>query len=495
LLWLGFAIVEPARAQTPTSEARNSLIFVPGLLGSRLCRPNSATPAEPDVVWGTLSALPRFPTIRVAADGAKDGIKPCGLVREIVYLGFFRLELYSPILAHLERLGYREGRDLFIFDYDWRRSVFDNGEALARFVNEKTGNTARVDILAHSMGGLIARVYTAKFGGAARVGKLVSAGTPFLGSVKVYETVEKGWGALNVVMGGLPAFRRTILSFPSVYELMPRYAGCCGTAAEAPVFSWVSGEKWRALGWDGVETAAMPNLTAIAVRVRELETIIATALPQGVEDVALVGIDQRTPHRATFEVAGGTTIVRVQTTWAGDGTVVRESASIPRAALHPTRFAEHERILNDPQVQDFLGVALTRGVAAAVRTVPVAPRANMPIAGGGVAELVGIVIEPREPIYRAGAKAKLYVHVRLGTKQAVAMEAIKVTARLPDGRELPVLLKADKAASDPTNPFEQSFAGEFETGSQAGTALLKGVIAVDSTRPRVIERPVAIVGR
>ena len=132
-------------------------------------------------------------------------VRPCGLVREIVYMGLFSQEVYAPVLAHLHRLGYREGHDLFAFDHDWRRSVFENAELLAAFVREKVPDeTRRVDILGHSMGGLIARVYAIKFGGSARLGRLMSAGTPFRGSVKVFETIEQGWGLVNPLMGGLP---------------------------------------------------------------------------------------------------------------------------------------------------------------------------------------------------------------------------------------------------------------------------------------------------
>ena len=89
---------------------------------------------------------------------ANDPIKPCGIVREIVFLGLYTQDVYAPVIRHLEQTGYRENRDLFVFDYDWRRSVFDNAEALDAFVREKVPD-GKVDILAHSMGALVARVY------------------------------------------------------------------------------------------------------------------------------------------------------------------------------------------------------------------------------------------------------------------------------------------------------------------------------------------------
>lgn len=266
----------------------------------RLCRPNPSNAAEPIVAWGTLGALPSLHKLRLPPEG-DDDLRPCGLVREVVFFGLYSQEVYRPIIAHLERLGYRENRDLLIFDYDWRRSVFDNAEALAAFVREKVGSDKRFDILAHSMGGLIARVYAVKLGGGERIARLFSAGTPFLGSVKFYESVENGWGALNVVMGGIGAFRRTMLSFPSIFELSPRYAVCCDGVAAGAISSLPQDiDAWRALGWDGVDPHAMPDLSAAFARIDELQRIVDTPLPTGVEDVLLIGVDQRTPHRVAL---------------------------------------------------------------------------------------------------------------------------------------------------------------------------------------------------
>ncbi len=483
------AVVAPeARAQAPTVEPKRPLIFVPGLLGSRLCRDNPANPSQPVLVWGTLGALSHFPTIRFAAT---DGIKPCGLVREIVYLGLFTQDVYAPALAHLGWIGYREGKDLFVFDYDWRRSVFNNADKLDDFIRAKAG-TQRVDILAHSMGGLVARVYASKTRGT-QIARLFSAGTPFYGSVKVYETIEKGWGAVNLLMGGLPAFRRTMLSFPSIYELMPRYAACCEGTASASAFVPTSGQGWSALGWEGVEAAAMPDLAATFARVRALAAIVENPLPPGVEDVLLIGVDQRTPQHAAIVQGRGAARLHVQTSWAGDGTVVRESAAIPKAAFHPTSFADHERLLHDPQIQDFLRVALDAGVAEAMRVVPVRPRGNIRAADGRSTELVGIVVLPDEPAYRAGDRARVHVHVRLGEQRMLSADAIRLRTHMPDGREEPVALRPDPAASDPDNPFEQSFTGQFSAGARAGTGLLIATVRLDGAQPRVIERPVAIL--
>jgi pimeloyl-ACP methyl ester carboxylesterase len=495
LIAMTISPISAAVAQSQTAETRRPLIFVPGFLGSRLCRPKADNPVESVVVWGTLRALSQFPMIRLSSSKAEaaDDIKPCGLVREIVYLGLFTQEVYGPVIAHLRLLGYREGRDLFIFDYDWRRSVFENAELLGAFVRERVPNASqRVDILAHSMGGLISRVYAVKFDGSTRIARLFSAGTPFLGSVKVFETMEKGWGAINHLMGGLTAVRQTMLSFPSLYELMPRYEACCD-GNQGNIFVPAEIESWRSLAWDGVDPSALPDLAVTFARVRELQSIISSALPPDLDDVLIIGVDQRTSQKVVFERSGARTSVHTQTTWAGDGTVVRESSVLAGRTLHPTSFAEHQKILHDPQVREFVSVALTRDVTEAIRTVKVRPRSTIRVADGSRTELVGVAVLTDQPIYRVGDKGQARVHFRLGNRQALLAQLIQLNFITPDGRQTRIPLRPDATASDPTNPFEQTFVGEFVTGERSGIGVLTAAVTVDAVRPRIVQRSVPIV--
>lgn len=469
------------------------MILVPGLLGSRLCRPDPAKPGETQVVWGTLASLPQFPTIRIRHDqDGKDDIVPCGIVSEVVYLGVYSQNVYAPIISHLRQIGYRTDRDLFFFAYDWRRSVFDNAVALDRFVREKVPD-GKVDIVAHSLGALVARVYVMEQGGSERVARLFSAGAPFQGSVKVFQTVQKGWGPLNPVMGGLDGFRRTILSFPSVFELMPRYAQCCDGAGTA--FEPARAEVWKTLRWEGVEPDKMPDLARTFERIRRLEKIVSGPMPDQVEDVLLIGVDQRTPLRAAFNGNGNSFALKVQTTWTGDGTVIRDSASLERAPLYPTSFADHKGILNDRHIQHFLTVALSKGVREAVASVPVHPRGKIRMADGNMTELVGVMVEPDEPMYQTGDICKVRVHLRLGDMARIDPKSIRLSRVMPDGSEAAIRLEPDPAASDPSNPFEQSFVGVFEAGLKPGKGMLKAVLAVEGDVPRIVEYPVPVMQR
>ncbi len=495
LLWTqGFAQAQKQPKADQGAKIQRPLILVPGLLGSRLCRPDPADPAKTQVVWGTVSALAQFPTIQLSHEaGASDPIKPCGIVREIVFLGLYTQDVYAPIIRHLEKTGYREDRNLFVFSYDWRRSIFENAGALERFIREKVPD-GKVDIVAHSMGALVARTYIVHGRGSEKVARLFSAGAPFQGSVKVFQTVERGWGPLNVAMGGLDGFRRTMLSFPSIFELMPRYKQCCDEDGQT-AFNPANIENWKGLHWEGVDPKTMPDLAETFARIRALEQIASTPMPSGVEDILLVGVDQRTPQRAAFRAASGTSVLRVQNTWAGDGTVLRDSAVIDSVPLHPTSFADHQRILHDPDIQNFLRVALIKGVDQALVSVPVRERGKMRMADGSVTELVGVAVEPDEPIYRTGDICKVRVHLRLGDRAKVDMATIKLTRRMPDGRDVTIALSPDPASSDPSNPFEQSFVGQFDAGVKPGNGMLKATVEIAGGKPRVVEHPVPVIAR
>jgi hypothetical protein len=60
---------------------------------------------------------------------------------------------------------------------------------------------------------------------------------------------------------------------------------------------------------------------------------------------------------------------------------------------------------------------------------------------------------------------------------------------------MPIPLRPDATASDPTNPFEQTFVGEFETGTHSGVGMLTAaVLTADTVRPRIVECSMPIVG-
>jgi pimeloyl-ACP methyl ester carboxylesterase len=465
------------------------LVFIPGLLGSKLCR--DAEGAE-TVVWGTIGAFRHLVSLRLDVEpDAAGGVRPCGLVREVSILGPLRQEFYGPIIDRLGEAGYQEGRDLFIFDYDWRQSVFDNAARLGAFVEAELPADARFDILSHSMGGLVGRVYLLEEGGAPRVQRFVTAGTPWWGSVKLFELLEQGYGPATPLIGGIEAVRRTILSFPSLYELAPAYDGCCASVEPGIGFDAGQPSTWPALGWDGVEADAMPDPAEVASRRARLAEIVETPLPDGIEEALVIGVDQRTLESFRVQRIGDIWEIDLKSAWSGDGVVVPASARFGESVVYPTSFSVHNAILNDPDVQAFVLAALRNGPEEALRTVPVRPRDKIETALGRLTALVGVAVATDAPAYPPGEEVQVRVILRPDGMEPIDPGTIALRAEHPDGTIEPVPLSRDPAGTD--NPFEQVFEGRLRAGGQAGPLRLRSELDVAGSANRIAELTILIV--
>lgn len=104
------------------------------------------------------------------------------------------LKTFDPLLAHLRLAGYVDDITLFSFGYDWRQANSRTAYLLKdkiEAIKAKTGQ-AKVDLVAHSMGGLVAAAYITSDSYSEDVDQLITIGTPFRGSVKAYPTWEAG---------------------------------------------------------------------------------------------------------------------------------------------------------------------------------------------------------------------------------------------------------------------------------------------------------------
>jgi hypothetical protein len=118
--------------------------------------------------------------------------------------------------------------NLFAFPYDWRRHNAVAARALEKFVNQRlpvwqawaNAPDARVILLAHSMGGLVARYYVEVLGGWECCRALLTFGTPHRGSPNALDYLANGFRKFGVRFHSLTETMRT---FSSVYELLPRY--------------------------------------------------------------------------------------------------------------------------------------------------------------------------------------------------------------------------------------------------------------------------------
>lgn len=128
-----------------------------------------------------------FDVLRMKTDGINSEAN-LGLTGNLV------ARAYQGAIDFFKSNGYELNKDFFVFPYDWRRDISLTSPLLDQKINDiktQTGS-AKVDIIAHSMGGLVARNYIADSSKAQNVRKLFTLGVPHLGSVDSLKTLRYG---------------------------------------------------------------------------------------------------------------------------------------------------------------------------------------------------------------------------------------------------------------------------------------------------------------
>ncbi|MDO8511961.1 MAG: hypothetical protein Q7S57_01705 [bacterium] len=103
--------------------------------------------------------------------------------------------VYKALINELKARGFEEGKTLFIAHYDWRKPVSENW---SKYLKPKIDEAKRisgqdhVDLVAHSMGGLLSRAYIQNDSYGHDVNKLVMMGTPNYGASDAYVVWEGG---------------------------------------------------------------------------------------------------------------------------------------------------------------------------------------------------------------------------------------------------------------------------------------------------------------
>lgn len=380
---------------------RNPVIVIPGILGSKLTDADTGR-----VVWGAFTgkyADPRTP------DGARlfglpmsegkplrelrDSVQPAGVLDRVeISLAGLPIELnaYAQILSTLGAGGYRDqalgeakqvdyGDDHFTcfqFDYDWRRDLAENAADLHEFILEKRAYVeaevvkrfgvakpdVKFDIVAHSMGGLVARYYlrygpvdlpagqlpsVVTWAGHRYVDRAILVGTPNAGSVKAFTQLVNG----VQFAPGFPKYEPALVgTFPSLYQLLPRSrhgAVVDASNSHEPIADLFDPDLWVRSGWglaspdqDHVLRMLLPEVSDADARRRialdhqrkclERAAKLATALdvpadpPDSLGLYIFVGDAIATDAVVAVDSDGGGTSVVARR--PGDGTVLRSSA-------------------------------------------------------------------------------------------------------------------------------------------------------------------------
>jgi pimeloyl-ACP methyl ester carboxylesterase len=231
-------------------------------------------------------------------DGTDQNIHSCGLIEEFQVIGsFWANNYYATFLNALSMLGYSlEQGSMYLFDYDWRISNYENARLLDNFVRQRIPEGKHFDIIAHSMGGIVSRIYMDEYTSSKSLERIIYVGTPFLGSMDTFGAIKEGWGSLVTNRaGGKDVIWRVALSFPSMLELLPRYEQCCyvrkldGSQQFIDAFDV---NVWRQLGWLHQQYSDPEKYNRFRhslQRSKELTDLLTRPAPSGVWEFIFAG--------------------------------------------------------------------------------------------------------------------------------------------------------------------------------------------------------------
>ena len=267
------------------AQGKPPVIVIPGLTGSELVSTKNGSR-----VWFKVRrsktddlSLPISPNI--AAN--RDSLVARDILRK-VRLGFFKsTDAYAGLLDAIEDNGYKEGKwdnppvkgyqdTVYVFPYDWRRDNVENARLLIRQIEKLKRRLKRpnlkFDVVAHSMGGLIAR-YAAMYGdadlpnsakmtptwaGTKDFNRIVLLGTPNQGSIMALDSLLNGLSLFGIPIN-LPFIQNLskfdLFTIPSGYQLLP-FDGTIKVYDEdlKPLkIDLYNPETWNEYGWSVID--------------------------------------------------------------------------------------------------------------------------------------------------------------------------------------------------------------------------------------------------
>jgi pimeloyl-ACP methyl ester carboxylesterase len=272
-------IFATARSRT----GKRPVIVIPGILGSELINPKTGETVWPSAFRTSQEGLPISPDLSANHDDLVPGkiIETVKLARVLP-----EVYVYRDLLEALRRYaGYREGdwenpapdgyQDTFyVFAYDWRQDNVSNARELVRRIDRLKAKLQRPDlkfnIVAHSMGGLIAR-YASMYGdadlpagdgpiqptwlGAAHISKIVMIGVPNEGSADAFATLVDGYSITEGLRRRVPLLNKLtkedVVRTPSVFQLMPHRESVrfLDENLQALPLDLYDAEVWKRYGW------------------------------------------------------------------------------------------------------------------------------------------------------------------------------------------------------------------------------------------------------
>ncbi len=302
------------------------VLILPGIMGTKIGRPGRIAIFD-DVFWFDPIDISTGRLTELALNGGPSRFKALG----VMLIAYLKLKLRLQI----------GGYDAQFHGFDWRQSIATLGREFAAVLKAAGGEN--VNVVAHSMGGLVAR-YALGSGAACR--RLIMLGTPNHGSFApvmalrgTYPVVRK-MGALDVRHTPEDLARDVFSTFPGLTQMLP------------------SPERFRDVdlydlaNWPQPDDGLRPRRPILA----GVKAVQGKLAPGDTRFFLIAGIDQETVIGLRKDASG----FAYELSRAGDGTVPLDFARLPGV---PTFHVSegHGSLPNNKQVAQSVLDILDRG--------------------------------------------------------------------------------------------------------------------------------------
>jgi len=215
----------------------NPVILLPGITATYL---RDMYPLPPESVWEVMPwdrdyrRVSLHPDTQTVGSRRLEALQPARIVADQLYEVAYE-ELVDELRDNLSTSD-REPVPVYPFGHDWRQPLNLIEAELDRFIDEVIERTClmrhyfadgyparrQVNLVGHSMGGLIVAGHLQRKGGDARIGKIVTLAAPFRGSIEPLVKIVTG----NANLGVTPPSsrdREAARLTPALYHLLPSF--------------------------------------------------------------------------------------------------------------------------------------------------------------------------------------------------------------------------------------------------------------------------------
>ena len=154
-------------------------------------------------------------------------------VGNLILNPFSGQHFYDQLIQEFQNQGYTQGTSstdsLFLFPYDWRygvSGVYSNGSTTVDMLKQKIDDimvqtgSSKVDVVAHSTGGLLVKKYAISHLSDNHIGKAIFVGVPNTGAAKAIKVLLEG-DSFGIPWLADSEMQKISKNLPVVYDLLP----------------------------------------------------------------------------------------------------------------------------------------------------------------------------------------------------------------------------------------------------------------------------------